>query len=982
MKKILSFLTLTLCFFLFSQEAKATHAAGGELIYELVPGTTNTYKFTFKFYRDCSGSAEPASFSLCYNNGCGLANQTVTMPKVVGLLPNGLPNGSPVSSGCPGFPTNCVGGSTPGYREWWYTANVTLPTQCNFYKFWVVLCCRNNGINNLTTSGSQNIFIDANFNNVVTQNNSSPYFSNPPIAYFCVNQLANINYAAIDPDGDSVAYEMIAPRHGTGCATLTENPIFAAGYSITNPFPSGTPSSFTLNPATGAISFIPTAIGKWVFTVKVKEYRNGVYIGYIIRDIQIYVDNCNIPSPTLTLNNPSIVNGTLINGTIQGCAGDTLSFCFTLLSTYPLSVLVPSDNHTVSIPGSTVVYTNTLTDSVYGCVNYPTTITDTGLHVLTVSVKDSSCQPPGFIITNTFSIPIYINPVTKAWGDTSICLGGSAPLGVSGGGLFHWTTLPGGSDSTSLSCTYCPNPVASPTVTTTYVVTSSQTSFCNQNSDTVTVTVATGPQLNITPATTTCVNATLQLQVTPNPANQAYNYSWAPAGNLSNPNIANPTVSGLTSNTTFTVTVVPQGVLACASVATVNVSVLPGFDIANNDTAICIGSNVQINPIGGSPQYTYTWTPPTFVSNPAIINPIITPTPQGVYPYTITASYPGCPDSSVSLTITVDPNPIVDAGPDGEICAGQTFQLLGTVLPAGTNYTYQWNPISDLNNSTILDPIFDGVVGTQFTLTATSPNGCVGTDIATVLINSSDFLTIEKDQAICPTDTVTLIAMGGNTWTWSPGMYVSDSTAAVVQAWPLTSTTFWVYATDIKGCKDTSKVNITVNPGAVLDAGDDHVIYPGETAQLYAQGNCSFFTWFPPNGLSDTKIKNPIASPSVTTRYFVTAQTESGCAATDSVDVIVSPETILELPNAFSPGTGTSINDALTIIVRGNAKLNTYRIFNRWGEEVFSTTDIAKGWDGRYKGVAQPMGVYVYVIDAVSSSGKRFYKQGNVTLIR
>jgi gliding motility-associated-like protein len=224
--------------------------------------------------------------------------------------------------------------------------------------------------------------------------------------------------------------------------------------------------------------------------------------------------------------------------------------------------------------------------------------------------------------------------------------------------------------------------------------------------------------------------------------------------------------------------------------------------------------------------------------------------------------------------------------------------------------------------------------------------------------------------------------MGGNSWLWSPGMYVSDSTAAVVKAWPITSTTFWVYATDLKGCKDTQKVNITVNPGAVLDAGDDQIIYPGETAQLYAQGNCSFFTWFPPNGLNDTKIKNPIASPSVTTRYFVTAQTESGCAATDSVDVIVSPESVIDLPNAFSPGTGSSINDQLTIIVRGVVKLNTFRIFNRWGEEVFSSTDINKGWDGRYKGVPQPMGVYVYVLEAVSSTGKRFYKQGNVTLLR
>ncbi|MBK7691588.1 MAG: gliding motility-associated C-terminal domain-containing protein [Bacteroidetes bacterium] len=76
------------------------------------------------------------------------------------------------------------------------------------------------------------------------------------------------------------------------------------------------------------------------------------------------------------------------------------------------------------------------------------------------------------------------------------------------------------------------------------------------------------------------------------------------------------------------------------------------------------------------------------------------------------------------------------------------------------------------------------------------------------------------------------------------------------------------------------------------------------------------------------------------------------------------------MPNAFSPGAGTSINDELRIIVRGLATLNFFRVYNRWGELVFSTSDINKGWNGQYKGKPQPLGVYVYVLDATTSTGK------------
>jgi gliding motility-associated-like protein len=94
----------------------------------------------------------------------------------------------------------------------------------------------------------------------------------------------------------------------------------------------------------------------------------------------------------------------------------------------------------------------------------------------------------------------------------------------------------------------------------------------------------------------------------------------------------------------------------------------------------------------------------------------------------------------------------------------------------------------------------------------------------------------------------------------------------------------------------------------------------------------------------------------------------------------VSDETLTNVPNAFTPGYGA--NNEFKIIKRGIATLNYFRIFNRWGNMVFETTDMEKGWDGTYKGVPQPLGVYVYMYEGVTNTGKVFKKQGNVSLLR
>lgn len=1011
MKRIINILFATILVFAFSQTTYASHTAGGELIYKKVPGTTNSYTFYFKFYRNCANlpasgippafnaSQEPASFTLCYTSACTGTIQQIVMPKMVGTIPTTPPvaNGTTLSNGCDSTITQCesLSSAIPGYEQWWYSAVVTLPTQCNDWRFWTDLCCRNNNIINIgnTLSSGYNLYVETHFDNLtanLAQDNSSPYFLNSnsssslPIPYMCVNSPYFHNGGAVDPDGDSLHFEMINPKNGQGCSATTPPSILTAGYNLNSVAgqPMDCNNTFNLDPNTGNFSITPNLIGKFVLSIKCSEYRNGVLLGSIMRDMQVVVDNCTQMPVTTVLDSINIQNGSVVVDTVKTCPGNNLDFCFDIVSNVSgVYVLNLFDNSATAFPGSTVTYSKIYDSILHVCMTWQPTIADTGWHTLFINVKDSiNCLTTPAIV----NIPLFVHKPISASNDTSICVGETIKLWATGNTGYTWNVLPGGSGINTLNCltVKCDTVNVTPLLTTSYVVTDTVCGF----KDTITVNVVFGPNVTTSPDTTTCVNSSVQLDLAVLPNTQSYSYSWVPTAGLSSSTIANPIVLGnqMTGNTTYTVTVSAVGILACPSVKTITVDLLRGFDITNKNNTICDGDAVQITSTGGNPKYSFSWTPTTFVTSPTALNTIITPTPFGQYPYTVTASYPGCPDSTQNVVINVEPIPIVFAGLDREICNGDTVHLSGSVLPAGGTYAYTWTPAADLNNPTILNPTFDGVSSTVFTLTATTPLGCVGSDAVTVDVLSVNFMNLNGDRNICPNPPTptTLTAGGAVSYLWSPAYFVSDSTASTVTVNPVTTTTFYVYGVDINGCKDTLHANVVVNPSAVLNLGPSQTIYPGQSAQLYANGNCSYYNFFPPNGLSATNIKDPVAQPSVTTRYFVEGETEDGCKVKDSVDVIVSQESIIEMSNAFTPGSGTSMNDEYRIILRGEANLNSFKIFNRWGEQVFSTTDINKGWNGQFNGKPQPMGTYIYVVDATTYSGKRFYKQGNLTLVR
>ena len=171
-------------------------------------------------------------------------------------------------------------------------------------------------------------------------------------------------------------------------------------------------------------------------------------------------------------------------------------------------------------------------------------------------------------------------------------------------------------------------------------------------------------------------------------------------------------------------------------------------------------------------------------------------------------------------------------------------------------------------------------------------------------------------------------------------------------------------------------------PSAIsANAGPDHTINVGETVTLTSTFTTgSSILWSPDIDLSCTDCAEPEASPTETTVYLLTSVDANGCVAVDTVTVFVNPESIIFVPNAFTPD-NSGTNDVLYVRTE-QVELLYFAVYNRWGELVFETTEVTEGWDGTYDGKPMDQAVFVYYVEARLNNGERVVKTGNVTLIR
>lgn len=239
----------------------ATHLMGGQMTSRNLGGLT--YEVTLTAYRDTLGIPINLFATFHYTDLAATWSQD-----------NNVDVSAPVSFG-------------NGVEEYTYIDTITFPA-AGSYDVWFEDCCRNCALLNMTSPCAESFHLHNSL--LADPTNSSPVFLNPPIPIAQENVAFNYNPLPFDADGDSIVWALDTP--------LTMSGVYVAGYTIP---PSDTAMPFTMNTATGEISFLPNTLGYFEVSVLVSEYRGGVKIGEIRRDMQIIV----IPS----INRPVLVTG-------------------------------------------------------------------------------------------------------------------------------------------------------------------------------------------------------------------------------------------------------------------------------------------------------------------------------------------------------------------------------------------------------------------------------------------------------------------------------------------------------------------------------------------------------------------------------------------------------------------------------------------------------------------------------------------------
>ena len=392
-----------------------------------------------------------------------------------------------------------------------------------------------------------------------------------------------------------------------------------------------------------------------------------------------------------------------------------------------------------------------------------------------------------------------------------------------------------------------------------------------------------------------------------------------------------------------------------------------------NDTLLCYLDNMQLTAQGTG---TFFWTPNLNISNQNIRNPIVKPNVDTRYTVKLTQS-PGC-ENTASVLVKVITTVALKVDPDTTICLGDSIKL-GIV---SDGLRFNWTPTTEISTPTIKTPIVKPTNTTTYTLTA-SIGSCTATDAITIRPVPYPVANAGIDTVICIGSTLQLNASGGNRYLWSPAAFLNNPTLSKPLATPISSTDFIVAVYDNKGCSKPSYDTVLVNviPPVKAFAGNDTAIVIGQPLQLFASGGDTY-QWIPSRYLSNPAIPNPVATLNDAIEYTVNVRTKEGCAASDKINIKVykTPPEIF-VPTAFTPN-GDGLNDILAPIPVGIDKFIYFKLYNRYGELVFSTTEVGKGWNGIFKGKSQGNESYVWHVKGIDYLGREYFKKGQTTLVR
>jgi gliding motility-associated-like protein len=599
--------------------------------------------------------------------------------------------------------------------------------------------------------------------------------------------------------------------------------------------------------------------------------------------------------------------------------------------------------------------------------------TAVGNYTVMLVVEDSNiCNG---IDTTFYSVVIPPPPVLSVMPNTTICEGDSVVLDIAAAGgdlIYSWTPddfLSSGTDD---------EPFAFPIDDTEYIITITDTNGC-EVSDTIIINVNNKPEALFNSQITPC-SLPFTLDIT-NSSMNGFSYLWD-FGDGNSSTLPEPQhiydIPGI-----YTLTLIAYDSSFCAFSDTMTtyiiISPLPSLNVMSPAT-ICEGDSIVLEIDATGVGLTYQWTPNSSLSSGAIEDPIANPNTNTEYEITITDTN-GC---SLSATIPISVNEITTAFFEMETTPCELPFTLTTTNGSGNAVTYFWD-FGDGTTSTLPNPqhVYNIPGNYLLTMIAYDSSFCAFSDTAISVVNvfAPLEITVSEGDSVCIGSIVPMSVNGGETYQWFPASAVSNPTSQNPNAIVNATTNYMVIATDANGCIDTGFVNMVIFPPANIDAGPDQIygFGPGMTLNPNIPDSSDFY-WTPPTGLSCTDCLNPVASPDVTTLYYLYYTDEFGCTFMDSILVQVSPT--LYVPNAFTPN-GDDKNNVFKPVMT-NLDFYEFFIFDRWGQLILQTTDTEAYWDGTFKGIKCPVDVYVWKINYSSELEPNVIKEiyGHVTLIR
>ena len=425
--------------------------------------------------------------------------------------------------------------------------------------------------------------------------------------------------------------------------------------------------------------------------------------------------------------------------------------------------------------------------------------------------------------------------------------------------------------------------------------------------------------------------------------------------------------------------------------------------LTSADATICIGSTTTLTatPNGGTPGYTYLWTSapadPTLLT-PAIANPTVAPIVTTVYTVNVDDNN-NCPAPAETVTITVNPPLALNMLPPGpiDICPGETATMDMNATGGDGNYTYTWD-----GGSNPVNPPVSVTPALNTTYNFTVNDGC-GTPPATQAVDVNIFLlpVINFTASIYEGCEPLRVTFTDNTqpqpanllWNFGdPNSGTNNTSTGTTPTHAYNDPGIFdvtLIVTTPDGCKDslTMQNMITVYPLPVADFSalppSTDIFNPEITFNDNSNGAAQWSWDFGDNTTSTIENPSHIYGDTGTYTVWLYVESSQGCLDSTSNLVEITPVFTFYVPSAFTPN-ADGTND--TFFPKGETidpDNYVFRIFNRWGQEIYASHTPGEKWDGTHStGNKAQEDVYVWVADMLDLNGEKHKFYGRVTLYR